>query len=138
MYLLILAVVFWGFFHSFNASFGVKDFYRRAFGDRSMKYYRLLYNVFAVITFLPILCLLVASSSPALYRVPSPWSCLMLAGQAVFASLLFAAVVQFGIFYFVGLSQLIQEEGKRELVTSGIYRFVRHPFYTFALLFIWL
>ena len=62
----------------------------------------------------------------------------MLAGQAFFASLLFAAVVQFGIFYFVGLSQLIQEEGKRELVTSGIYRFVRHPFYTFALLFIWL
>jgi len=138
MFLLLLAVVFWGFFHSFNASFGVKDFYRRVFGDGAMKVYRLLYNVFAAITFLPIPYLLIAVPSQTIYRVPAPWSYFMLAGQATFAALLFAALFQFGILYFIGLRQLVKDEDKRELVTSGIYRFVRHPFYTFALLFIWL
>lgn len=133
-----MAAAFWGFFHSFNASHGVKEFWLRAMGDGFMKYYRLAYNVFAVLTFLPILILLLLLPNRILYRVPAPWSYLMIAGQVFFALLLLAAVFQFGILYFIGLRQLAERPGDRKLVTTGLYGFVRHPFYTFFLLFLWL
>jgi len=135
---IILAIAFWGFFHSFNASFGVKDFYSRRFGHPFVKYYRLFYNFIAVLTFLPILVLLILLPSEVVYRFSAPWIYFMLAGQVVFATLLITAIFQFGILYFIGLRQLVEVEGKRELVTGGLYHYVRHPFYTFALLFLWL
>jgi len=135
---LILAVAFWGFFHSFNASFGVKDFCRRVIGEGFMKFYRLFFNFMAAITFLPILILLSLLPGEVVYRVPSPLNYVMITGQMVFASCLTAAIFQFGILYFIGLRQLTEEENKRELVTSGLYRYVRNPFYTFFLLFLWL
>jgi len=134
---LILAVAFWGFFHSFNASFGVKDFYRRVIGEGFMKFYRLFFNFMAVITFLPILVLLILLPSEVVYEIPSPLNYLMITGQIVFASFLTAAIFQFGILYFIGLRQLAKEN-KRELVTSGLYCYVRNPFYTFFLLLLWL
>lgn len=135
---IILAVAFWGFFHSFNASNGVKEFWRRLLGDGFVKLYRLAYNVFAVLTFLPILILLLLVPDRILYRVPAPWSALMTAGQVFFALCLLAAVLQFGILYFIGLRQLAETPGDRRLVTTGLYGFVRHPFYTFFLLLLWL
>lgn len=135
---IIMAAAFWGFFHSFNASHSVKEFWLRAMGDGFMKYYRLAYNVIAVLTFLPILILLLLLPDRILYRVPAPWSYLMIAGQVFFALLLLAAVFQFGILYFIGLRQVAERPSDRKLVTTGLYGFVRHPFYTFFLLFLWL
>jgi protein-S-isoprenylcysteine O-methyltransferase Ste14 len=62
----------------------------------------------------------------------------MLAGQAVSVLLLFVAVIQTDILSFVGLRQLVEEENMGSLVTSGLYRSVRHPLYTFSLLILWL
>ena len=62
----------------------------------------------------------------------------MFAGQVFVASCLLTAIFQFGILDFIGLRQLATRESKRDLVTRGLYRYVRHPFYTFALLFLWL
>jgi len=135
---IILAIALWGFFHSFNASFGVKDFCRRTLGEGFMKYYRLAFNTFAVITFLPIVLLLAAQPGEELYRVPAPWSYVMIAGQVFFAGCLLVAVIQFGVLYFIGLRQLAAQSQPRELVTSGLYAYVRHPFYTFFILFLWL
>ncbi|HUG33395.1 MAG TPA: isoprenylcysteine carboxylmethyltransferase family protein [Anaerolineales bacterium] len=135
---IIMAAAFWGFFHSFNASHSVKEFWLRAMGDGFMKYYRLAYNVIAVLTFLPILILLLLLPDRILYHVSAPWSYLMIAGQVFFALLLLAAVFQFGILYFIGLRQVAERPSDRKLVTTGLYGFVRHPFYTFFLLFLWL
>jgi protein-S-isoprenylcysteine O-methyltransferase Ste14 len=73
-----------------------------------------------------------------LYAMPSPWSYLMRAGQAISALLLFVAVLQTDVLSFVGLRQLVAEAEKSDLITSGLYRFVRHPLYTFSLLILWL
>ena len=62
----------------------------------------------------------------------------MLAGQGFSAALLIVAVLQTDTLSFVGLRQLFEEERSGKLITSGLYHFIRHPLYTFGLLFIWL
>lgn len=62
----------------------------------------------------------------------------MLAGQGISALLLLITVLQTDMLSFAGLRQLIEEEETGKLVTDGLYRFIRHPLYTFSLLVLWL
>lgn len=138
MFWLIFSIALWGIVHSILASLGFKDFLRRRLGNGFMKFYRLLYNLFAVVSFLPILYLLMVLPDQILYQVPPPWSYLMIAGQLISVLLLFAAAAQTDMLAFVGLRQLTAEQEKSGLVIRGLYRFVRHPLYTFTLLILWL
>ena len=138
MFWLITTIVVWGVIHSLLASLGFKNFIRRTLGEVFMKFYRLLYNIFAVVSFAPILYLMVSLPDTTLYRVPVPWSYLMLAGQGISVLFLFLAVIQTDLLSFAGLRQLIEEEKTGRLVTRGLYRSVRHPLYTFSLLVLWL
>jgi protein-S-isoprenylcysteine O-methyltransferase Ste14 len=138
MFWLIFSIALWGIVHSILASLSFKDLLRRTLGNGFMKFYRLLYNIFAVISFLPVLYLLMVLPDQILYQVPSPWSYLMIAGELMSVLLLFAAASQTDMLAFVGLRQLTEEQGKSGLVISGLYRFVRHPLYTFTLLILWL
>lgn len=134
---LIFAILVWGILHSLLASLGFKSFARRTLGDGFMKFYRLLYNIFAVLSFVPILYLMLSLPDRALYRVPAPWSDGMLAGQALSVLFLFIAVLQTDLLSFAGLRQLVEAERAGPLVTSGLYQSVRHPLYTFSLLILW-
>lgn len=136
IFILLLALAIWGVVHSFLASPLAKDLFRLKAG--SADFYRLAYNVFAGISFLPILYLMASLPDRPVYQVSAPWSYLMLGGQAISALMLFVAFLQTDSLSFVGLRQLIDEEKTGALVTRGLYRVVRHPLYTFGLLFIWL
>jgi protein-S-isoprenylcysteine O-methyltransferase Ste14 len=138
MFWLIFAILIWGVVHSIMASLGFKELLRRTFGGGVMKYYRLLYNVFSVVSFAPILYLMAVLPTRSLYQIPSPWNYLMLAGQGLSALLLLLAVLQTDTLSFVGLRQLFEEEKPGKLVKSGFYSSMRHPLYTFGLLFLWL
>lgn len=138
MFWLISAIVVWGAVHSITASLGFKNLLRRAFGDGFMRFYRLLYNAFSVLSFAPILYLMFVLPERDLYRVPSPWNYVMLAGQGLSAILLFVAVLQTDTLSFIGLRQLFEAERPGKLVKTGFYRVMRHPLYTFGLLFLWL
>ena len=138
MFWLILSIALWGSIHSLLASLSFKDLLRRTLGDKFMKSYRLLYNIFAVISIVPVLYLMAVLPDEALYQVPPPWSYLMQLGQGISVFLLFVAVLQTDVLSFAGLRQLIEEERTGKLVTHGLYRFVRHPLYTFSLLILWL
>ena len=137
MFWLIFVIAMWGIVHSLLASVGFKNFLRRTLGNRFMRFYRLFYNLFAVVSIAPVLYLMVALPDKTLYQVPSPWSYLMLAGQGISVILLLGAVLQTDVLSFVGLRQLTEEEKTGSLVTNGLYRFVRHPLYTFSLLILW-
>lgn len=135
---LIMAITLWGFVHSILASLRVKEFFHRTFGTGLMRIYRLGYNVFAVLSFLPVLWLLVILSDQPFYTAPSPWNYFMFAGQGLAAIFLIAGVVQTDALSFIGFRQVFVEEKSGQLVTGGLYRFMRHPLYTFGLLFLWL
>jgi len=138
MFWLILSIIVWGIVHSVTASLGFKESLRRTFGAGFMRFYRLLYNVFSVVSFVPILYLSAVLPTQNLYRVTSPMNYLMLAGQGLSALLLLVAVLQTDTLSFVGLRQLVEEEKPGKLVTKGFYQYMRHPLYTFGLLFLWL
>ena len=138
MLLLILAIVLWGVFHSLLASTGIKNLFQRAFGERAMKFYRLFYNLYALISILPILYLLLTSPDKTLYEVPPPYEYIMRVGQG--ASIFFVVVIimQTGLLSFAGLNQLFSGEHNHTLIVNGFYRYTRHPLYLFTLLFFWL
>ena len=138
MFSLIITIALWGLVHSLLASMKFKNFVRKTLGDGFMKFYRLLYNLFAVMSLAPILYLMISLPNPILYRVPSLWNYVMLAGQGISALFLLIAVLQTDLLSFAGLRQLIEAEKTGDLVTGGLYRIVRHPLYTFSLLILWL
>ena len=137
MFWLILAIALWGIFHSLLAATGIKELFARAFGNRIMKFYRLFYNVFAVISILPILYLMMTLPDKNLYRISAPYEYWMRVGQGASLLLLSVAVFQTDLLSFVGLRQLSEEEKPGPLITSGLYHLVRHPLYTFSLLILW-
>jgi protein-S-isoprenylcysteine O-methyltransferase Ste14 len=138
MFSLILALILWGVLHSILASTAVYDLLRRTFGTGAMRFYRLFYNLFAVISILPAIYLMLTLPDTALYQVPSPFNIIMRVGQIVSIVLLFVAISQTDILSFAGLRQIVEEQKDGRLITSGLYRYVRHPLYTFTLLFFWL
>lgn len=135
---ILFSLLLWGTVHSLLASNAFKAWLTDLLGKSLMRGYRLFYNVFSLLSFLPVLYMVAVLPDTPLYSVPTPWSYLMLLGQGVGAVLLIVGVLQTDTLYFVGLRQLIEEEKPAKFVTGGLYRLVRHPLYTAGLLFLWL
>jgi protein-S-isoprenylcysteine O-methyltransferase Ste14 len=146
-WLIILAGAAYGALHSLLAANGTKRLVARVLGQAVLqRYYRLFYTVQAGVTLLPVLWLAVRLPDRTIYTIPTPWVWLTLALQAIAAAGLMGGVLQTGAFRFLGLSQLFDatpqqpaDAGKPErLVTSGLYRWVRHPLYTCSFVLLWL
>lgn len=137
---ILLAVFLYGMVHSILALPWAKRRARRWFGPAADRWYRLGYNVFGVLSFLPVLALPALLPDQALYVIPAPWAYLALAGQAAAVVMLAVGVMQTGAWSFLGLKQAFApgEQDPPRLVLNGLYRWVRHPLYTAGLLFIWL
>ena len=135
---ILLSLLLWGLVHSLLASLAFKAWLTNLLGKSLMRGYRLFYNIFSLVTFLPILYLVATLPDAPLYSVLAPISYLMLLGQGVGAVLLLVGVLQTDTLYFVGLRQFFEQEQPAKFVTNGLYRLVRHPLYTAGLLFLWL
>jgi protein-S-isoprenylcysteine O-methyltransferase Ste14 len=146
---LIFSVLIWGFLHSVLASRKAKELAVRWFGQPLKRYYRLVYNLLAGLSFLPILGIAAVTPDRRLYLVPLPWSVLMIVGEILAVLAILAGLIQTDIWEFLGLQQLgnsadaIPPEGPVEtihgrLITNGLYRYVRHPQYSAGIAFIWL
>ena len=137
---ILLAVLFYGLVHSWLASLGLKAWAVRRFGAWAQRSYRFLYNLFAVVSFLPLLALVATLPDRELYGIPHPWTFLALLAQGLAGVILLLGVLQTGLSSFLGLRQLYSDNQPEQskLVVSGFYRWVRHPLYTAGLVFIWL
>ena len=139
-WLILLTIVIWGFVHSLLASLGTKARIRKWIGSSADRWYRLAYNIIGIVTFLPVLGLAAAFPGERLYVIPTPWTYLALTGQLLALLALAIGLLQTGIWSFLGFEQMlvVGSDSQPEMVTSGFYRWVRHPLYTAGLVFIWL
>jgi protein-S-isoprenylcysteine O-methyltransferase Ste14 len=146
---LILSILMWGILHSILASLRAKELVTRWLGENLFRFYRLAYNLLAVLSFLPILGIAAIIPDRRLYLVPLPWSILMGVGELLALVMLLLAFRQTDVWEFIGLRQLMSasmgnrpddplEAKEGRLVSSGLYRFIRHPLYSAGLAFIWL
>ncbi|MDP2993879.1 MAG: isoprenylcysteine carboxylmethyltransferase family protein [Anaerolineales bacterium] len=135
---LILSVLLWGLLHSLLASLKAKELARRWLGDRPARFYRLGYNVFAGVSFLPVLAVMFLVSDRTLYLVPLPWLLFLVAGELLAVAVLVVGFLQTDAWEFLGLRQLGESDRPSKLTTSGLYHYVRHPLYAAGLAFIWL
>lgn len=138
--IIILAVTLYGVLHSWLASPAVKTYSRRLLREKRDRYYRLIYNIIAVLTLLPIVLLVALLPNRVLYLAQAPWLYLLLAGQVAALTGLFIGLWQTGISDFIGFSHLgsVPRHMKSStLVASGLYRCVRHPLYTAGIIIIW-
>lgn len=140
------SLLVWTLLHSLTANKRFKVGMRRALGERRYAgWYRLGYNFFALLTFLPVLYFM-ATAVPAriLWRIPVPWAYGAMLVQLVGLLGLLYALLQTDVWSFVGVRQArryLQGAAQPDLpprfVTSGPYAWVRHPLYLFSLLVLW-
>jgi protein-S-isoprenylcysteine O-methyltransferase Ste14 len=86
------------------------------------------------------LAMMVLLPGKVLYVAPSPWRWLMVAGQLLAVLAVAVSLLQTGAFHFLGISQLFADRPTQNtpLNLRGFYKWVRHPLYTFSLVFLWL
>ncbi|MGQ9516068.1 MAG: methyltransferase family protein [Anaerolineae bacterium] len=139
---MILAGTFavWASMHSLLASLPAKALARRLAGPAADRWYRFAYSSFALLSLLPLLWLGHSLADAPLYAVPAPWRWLMRAGQGLAAAGFAGVAWQISGLRFLGLTALFrpEEAGPSGLRIAGFYRCMRHPIYTFSMLFLWM
>ena len=142
----IIIFIIWAVLHSITADQRVKIWVKQRIGERPYQgLYRLFYNGFAVITFVPVLWVTaVYLPNRTLWYISAPWSFAANFVQLIGLIGLGISLFQTDFWDFVGIRQAIRYlRGEKEinlpphLVTNGMYAFVRHPLYFFSLLIIW-
>jgi len=138
--ILILYFAGYGIVHSVLASHSLKQWLQTIIGSQAMRGYRLVYNVFALLSLLPFFWLQTKFPNPRLYSIPSPWRWAMVGFQLLALVGVSITVLQTGLLHFAGISQLFTRKQAEytPLNMSGFYRWTRHPLYSFSLLFMWL
>ena len=135
---LVLVVLTWGLVHSLLATVKTREWFRQTLGTRLSRLYRLGYNLFAVLSFLPVPVIMVLVPDHRLYLVPLPWSGLMVLGELLALVVIVLGLRQTGTLEFLGLRIADESDKPPRLTTGGLYHYVRHPLYTAGMAFIWL
>ncbi len=144
--LLIAALALWAVVHSLTAGPRAKLAFRKRFGDRAYHgLYRLLYNLFSLVTFLLVMVALAAVvPDRLLYSVPMPYRWLNFGVQGIGIAGLAYSLWQTDVFSFLGVRQFVRYirgetivEPPAQFITTGTYGLVRHPLYLFSMLFLW-
>ena len=143
--LIALTGLTFGLLHTALASLRAKNWARRRWGLRRIdRYYRLFFSLASIVTFLPLLILPKALPDHPLYTIPLPLAWLTGALQLAAGLVFILALAQTDVWRFIGLWQLLRggqpipADRHEQLVTSGPYRWMRHPLYSTAILIMWL
>jgi protein-S-isoprenylcysteine O-methyltransferase Ste14 len=137
--LTFLAFSAYAIIHSLLASLRAKQEANTRFGTRSEQGYRLVYNLFSSITLIPVLVIPAIFPGETLYRLRGLWIVGSTSLQVLGALVILVGMIQTDIWHFLGIRQLFgNQSGEHvQMVTHGLYRYMRHPLYTGGLLFIW-
>ncbi len=139
--IIIVATILYAAVHSLTATLGSKARARLWLGTAADRWYRLVYNVFAGISFIPILWLMAVLPDQRLYAIPFPWVFISSVGQLAGVIIIVLGIWQADAWAFIGIKQILtpsSQTEKAKLVINGLYRWMRHPLYTGGLILIWL
>lgn len=136
IYFILFAVL-----HSLTASLWFKRIVEAHLG-KFYAFYRALYVLFSIITWILFMHLLAPKIPGNLYSIKEPLNYAFRTIRGLAVIMFIVTTLQFDILQFIGLRQLyvfFTNRGQREdkLITGGVFRFVRHPLYFFAIIFLW-
>lgn len=144
--ILALLWILWCFLHSFLITAAVAERLRKHLGRR-YAWYRLFYNLFALLTLMPVVGWSFLLPYADLFVWTWPWTALQALLWAAAGALILAGARDYPLDEFLGLRQIrpldreegspIGEKEEPRLVTDGVLGFVRHPWYLAALLVLW-
>jgi protein-S-isoprenylcysteine O-methyltransferase Ste14 len=107
-------------------------------------FYRITYNFVSVLTFLPVMVLLVLNPGDPVWTLDGLFALVFRGLQITGLIGLMISVLQIEAGRFIGTTQLIAYMNDaplplppEPLQTEGVYRLVRHPLYFFSLLVLW-
>src|SRR6476646_8394781 len=133
--ILALLWILFGVLHSVLAALVMKQRFAKVF-PQGLKYYRLLYTVFAFLTFGLVVWYQMLLPSPLLYV--SHLFTTALGGIVALVGLCIMVICIKKYFLSLsGLKSLFQQRPTHQLMISGIHRYVRHPLYLGTFLAIW-
>ncbi len=130
--LLWLATLLYGAQHSLLASLRLKRALAHRAGEQGLQVYRLFYNAWAGISFLPLLLWAARIPDRVLYALPWPWAAAALAVQGLGVYMILDGLWRIGPAGFLGLAP-----ERPHLTCRGVYAWVRHPLYVGGLLILW-
>jgi protein-S-isoprenylcysteine O-methyltransferase Ste14 len=139
--IILLAFGAYGALHSLLAADAVKARAQQLLGAKAYRSYRLAFNLLSGLALLPVLYLVWRLPDSELWRIPWPWLLLTLAIQAGAGLGLLLSFRVTGSLEFLGMAQFLhlREPVRPErLRVDGLYRWMRHPIYSFSLLILWL
>jgi protein-S-isoprenylcysteine O-methyltransferase Ste14 len=139
--IILTAGLAFGVIHTVLAAIRIKHWAGRRWGIRRVdRWYRLFFSLAAIVTFLPVLVMSAVLPDRTLYSIQSPWVWLTVGLQVVTLIIFTVALFQTDVWRFIGLRQMITgdepipADQHERLVTSGPYRWVRHPLYSCMIL----
>lgn len=145
MVIIFLALLAFGLIHSWLAGKRIKQAVERRIGHRAYEgFYRLGYNVLAIVTLVPVFALMLVMPGSTLWQVSDTVAGVFLVIQIAGAIGMIISVLQIDGMRFMGIAQAraywngsplpLPEE---PLQIKGVYALVRHPLYLFSLMLIW-
>jgi methanethiol S-methyltransferase len=145
MITVILIMGVFAILHSWLAGKTIKNAIRQRVGERAYHgFYRLAYNVFAVITFAPAFLIAILDGGQIIWQVEGLAAVCFIAVQVIGVIGVLVSLAQIDSWRFAGLRQVMAYlQGdplplpEEPLQLSGMYAFVRHPLYLFSLMVIW-
>jgi protein-S-isoprenylcysteine O-methyltransferase Ste14 len=105
-------------------------------------YYRLIYNFFSLLTLIPVVTYQISLPVKIIFSWPGPWIALKFGMCLASFALFYGGYRVFDMRYVLGTKQVseMREGRKIEAInfnTTGILNYVRHPWYSGAILLVW-
>ena len=130
------------FLHSTLISLKVTGYVKQRFKE-GFRFYRLVYNGFALVTLVPVALYAYGIQSQPLFSWHGPWRVLQVLLLAVSLFFFLAGAARYDLLTFLGLRQMKKRDecvGLTEtcaLDTRGVLGVVRHPWYAGGMIIIW-
>ena len=141
--LLSLLWIAWCVIHSALISVTVTDLVKRTMGDK-YRFYRLLFDTFSVVTFVPLLIYSRLLRTEPLFTWVGYMRIVQYCLIILAAVLLLTGARHYSILQFLGIQQILRKRSGLSLTesgefdSSGVLSVVRHPWYLAVFILLWM